>query len=477
MLLRKLIGCIVVGSLSALGHSGAWAQYLPPAAVGDYCSDGNTCPVGNKCSWMTGRCLPIGKIDCGTYWCEVGNKCSSGGCIAESAVDCGNGTHCDNGKCSRNGKMCLPNDAVDCGSHSCPAGFKCGSSNSCIEHDAVDCGQGRSCPSGKRCVNGGAECLTGAELAERAAAEKRRKDQAEAERKAALEASQQAARVAAQIESKFGSLITSPMTWNTGGPLYDLANTINRIRTYGEAGQLIPKLKQLGIDDPLTMIALQNQSAANEVSVDAHNLLYETAVSKAIDRLEQKGLVKDSNQWANRAVLNSIANTAFNLSAANLPNEIVRQTSQVVSQAMAPRAEPNSLVSAFVQQGAADIHAFQIARTLQSPQAERIRAAVASSIKMTTIIMEQLSNGPRAPMQVVTSNKWAIVVALINAKDAQLQGKDEDAQKTIVAAKQLTIELDKLSGTYNAVATPLNNQYQKFAHDVAHSQGYDLSDW
>src|SRR4029077_17264396 len=176
--------------------------------VGDVCSGGDICPVGTRCSWQPGRCVPLGKVDCGNYSCEPGAKCSSGGCIADTANDCGNGTHCDSGRCSRNGRMCLTGDQVDCGNHSCASGLKCSSKDSCIPKDyvdcggghscapglkcgsgnqcllqsAVDCGHGQSCPAGNVCVKGGAECVTTDALSSRAAAEKQA-----AQEKAALE--------------------------------------------------------------------------------------------------------------------------------------------------------------------------------------------------------------------------------------------------------------------------------------------------
>jgi hypothetical protein len=70
-------------------------QYRQP--VGDYCNNGGTCPVGSRCSWMAGRCVPNGMVDCGSYYCTPGNKCSSGGCIPQAASDCGGGHSCPAG--------------------------------------------------------------------------------------------------------------------------------------------------------------------------------------------------------------------------------------------------------------------------------------------------------------------------------------------------------------------------------------------
>jgi hypothetical protein len=92
--------------------------------------------------------------------------------MAQGASDCGNGSSCSDGrKCSRDGKHCVAQDTVDCGSHFCNAGNKCGSGNSCLNLTAVDCGNGNSCQAGYLCRNGGG-CVTRETLAaEKAAAE------------------------------------------------------------------------------------------------------------------------------------------------------------------------------------------------------------------------------------------------------------------------------------------------------------------
>lgn len=135
-------------------------------------------------------------VNCGTYSCRAGNVCGSRNtCLQDGANDCGNGQSCaGNTKCSRNGEKCLPQDTVDCGSFFCNAGSKCGSGNNCLASNAVDCGGGKSCPAGNVCVRGGAECLTRQEIADRAAAEKKRKEDEIAERKRQLEANKEAER-------------------------------------------------------------------------------------------------------------------------------------------------------------------------------------------------------------------------------------------------------------------------------------------
>ena len=160
------------------------------------------CNPGSKCSQMHNKCVPGGKVDCGEYFCEPGQRCasshracldfgdvdcgahscrsgyycgSSNSCLADGSADCGNGTSCPTGrKCSRDAKRCLSTDAVDCGSYSCNAGSKCGSGNSCLHRDWVDCGGGKSCAPGQVCVNGGSECLTSAQIADRKAAEEKK---------------------------------------------------------------------------------------------------------------------------------------------------------------------------------------------------------------------------------------------------------------------------------------------------------------
>ena len=93
--------------------------------VGAYSSNGGTCGVGYKCSWTPGKCVPEGKVDCGSYNCEPGYKCSSAKCISQDAVDCGSGHHCGAGQaCTSVG--CMPAGAVECGvGHHCNADLRC----------------------------------------------------------------------------------------------------------------------------------------------------------------------------------------------------------------------------------------------------------------------------------------------------------------------------------------------------------------
>jgi hypothetical protein len=138
--------------------------YPQRSQVGEHCSDGGICGPGSSCSRMPGHCVPDGMVDCGGYYCEPGLRCSS----------------------DRRSTYCLGEGEIDCGSYHCSAGATCGSNHTCLQRGYVDCGGGKSCPSGRVCVNGGAECLTREQVAARAAAEKRRQE--EQARQAQIEA-------------------------------------------------------------------------------------------------------------------------------------------------------------------------------------------------------------------------------------------------------------------------------------------------
>ena len=76
---------------------------------------------------------------------------------------------------------------VDCGSHSCGSGTKCGSRGTCIASDAVDCGNGKSCPAGYLCRRSGG-CASHEQLAEERAERLRQRQEELAQRKAQMEA-------------------------------------------------------------------------------------------------------------------------------------------------------------------------------------------------------------------------------------------------------------------------------------------------
>jgi hypothetical protein len=157
--------------------------------VGDYCDNGGTCGVGFKCSWMPGKCAPEGKVDCGEYFCQPGQtcssdttyhhcladgevdcgsyhcsagyKCSSAKCILESAVDCENGRFCNAGYVCGSNDTCNFERGVVCGTRRCEEGYECTSGNSCIPAANTACGAGSdlSCPPGSRCSGDGKRCL------------------------------------------------------------------------------------------------------------------------------------------------------------------------------------------------------------------------------------------------------------------------------------------------------------------------------
>jgi hypothetical protein len=158
-------GCIARDSIECGNHYCGPGQQCSrsggcqPAGVVD-CGD-YYCPSGQRCASGHRACLAMTDIDCGSYSCRSGYFCGSkNSCIGESSKDCGNGTSCPYGrKCSRDGKSCLAEDAVDCGNHSCSAGYTCGSYNTCIAKNATDCGNGTSCPAGRKCSRDAKSCL------------------------------------------------------------------------------------------------------------------------------------------------------------------------------------------------------------------------------------------------------------------------------------------------------------------------------
>ena len=169
------------GSLLSLGQTcGSYQAPLGPS-VGDYCNDGGTCPVGTRCSWSPGKCVPVGKVDCGNYNCEPGERCAADkryrACLRADQVDCGSYT-CEAGqRCGRRHRACLASGETDCGGYSCGPGTKCSRvGKRCLALDEVDCGK-YTCPAGNKCVRG--QCYD--EAAERSKKEQEQR-QLEAER-------------------------------------------------------------------------------------------------------------------------------------------------------------------------------------------------------------------------------------------------------------------------------------------------------
>lgn len=128
-------------------------RYQRPS-YGDRCRNGATCPVGTRCSWMQGHCVPEGRVDCGNYNCEPGTKCAR----------------------DRRYRSCLPLDAIDCGKYSCKAGAKCSRFGGCIPEDNVDCTKEFSCKAGTVCYRN-KECLTKEAVKRREEAERKAKQE------------------------------------------------------------------------------------------------------------------------------------------------------------------------------------------------------------------------------------------------------------------------------------------------------------
>lgn len=167
------------------------------------------CNPGQKCARNRNGCFSNDVVDCGEYSCQLGQRCASGlraclseedtqcgnhicsagyfcgsknACLAEGTNDCGNGQSCPSDKkCSRDGKRCLDKDIVDCKDFFCREGSKCGSGKQCLASDAVDCGRGRSCEAGYVCRKTGG-CATREELAAEKAAEEERKHEVAAQK-------------------------------------------------------------------------------------------------------------------------------------------------------------------------------------------------------------------------------------------------------------------------------------------------------
>lgn len=74
----------------------------PPGST--RCGPAGFCRPGTKCS-KDNTCIASDAVDCGSYQCPTGNRCSHGGCLPQGASQCGAG-YCDPGmKCSN--KQCI----------------------------------------------------------------------------------------------------------------------------------------------------------------------------------------------------------------------------------------------------------------------------------------------------------------------------------------------------------------------------------
>jgi hypothetical protein len=158
-------GCIPIeaedcgnGQFCAEGHVCTPYGCMPKGSVDCgtfYCKSGSRCSVNRQ------MCVSPGDIDCGAYTCGPGKKCASGwqGCLNVTDVDCGTYS-CGPGKtCASGRKACLSPTDVDCGTYICEAGSRCASGRmSCIPAGGIDCGT-YSCGPGKKCASARVACL------------------------------------------------------------------------------------------------------------------------------------------------------------------------------------------------------------------------------------------------------------------------------------------------------------------------------
>ena len=269
------------GSFLSLGQAcgASQQQYQAPPQVGDYCSNGGTCPVGSRCSSMPGKCVADGKVDCGSYSCDTGLRCASNprynGCLAPDAVDCGSYI-CDAGKkCSSGG--CILQEATDCGNRTfCGAGLKCSrDKKSCLALGAVDCGKGASCPEGTLCQPGG-KCITREGLAQQKAQAKQLIADAKEIAQERLAAARQAAadaKLAAQkreadarFDANLGAILSNRQASSEEKQIAAIAlgkdsSTPNGLQTTGK--------ESIVADRDLTKLALDKVSPGGGATSDA----------------------------------------------------------------------------------------------------------------------------------------------------------------------------------------------------------------
>lgn len=76
------------GSYANYGQPCRSYRVPPRQQVGDYCSNGGTCPSGSYCSRLPGRCVPNGRVDCGTYYCNPDLVCGRNDrCITKAEAE------------------------------------------------------------------------------------------------------------------------------------------------------------------------------------------------------------------------------------------------------------------------------------------------------------------------------------------------------------------------------------------------------
>ena len=287
----------------------------------------------------------------------------------------------------------------------------------------------------------------------------------------------------ASAQQSLESLISSPSAWLDIQNVYGLVNLFLQIHSYADLNNLIPTLQALGIYDPQTVSQLQTELVRGALTDFGLKLAYDATVNQMLNNFEQKGYITDPN----KVVLQSLADTAFNVVTANLPGEIADQSFQIAIQFAAINQSAAALVNSLIKSGASDIQLWQKANELKSAnsassteEANKITGVVSTSIATTNAVMNSLANGSMVPSQIEATNKWSIIAAVLNAVYAQMQGRQSAVPGYIEIAKQLAANLDKAYGTYNVPVTEsylhsLNNQYQTFAAVVA--QQYGVSGW
>ncbi len=121
------------------------------SASAQYCRHGDLFCGGN-------RCCPAGTTCCYPQCCNAGATCTPQGCVPVG-MWCGGSRFCHPGfHCSMVEGGCIPDGYTECGFHQlCAPGLRC-ATRGCAPADSVDCENGRWCPRGEVCAEGGLGC-------------------------------------------------------------------------------------------------------------------------------------------------------------------------------------------------------------------------------------------------------------------------------------------------------------------------------
>lgn len=124
---------VMLVGLAACGPNGLCGSEVPCGSscmpAGSVCCDasGDYCPANYLCAIATGKCVPDVSGGCGS-----GYQACHGGCVPFPSDCCASGGSCFEQRCSSN--------------------------NTCQPVLSTDCGDGRWCPEGHACLNGGTQC-------------------------------------------------------------------------------------------------------------------------------------------------------------------------------------------------------------------------------------------------------------------------------------------------------------------------------